>query len=457
MMWRQAQPRLPAAVCTVPWALRRCRCLATNEDAAARAGALRRLDPALVGPLLRLQEVSRSGSRDLDLDAAVKSLSLWRQSLAAGVVPDNRALTLPREPLLSAWSAALLEIDMPRFTRRHPLLLGMCLSNMLDLATAFELEQQRIKEDNPDDNDNETGQNDGEIGGSGSGQGGDGDNSMPGGHNADASEGGQGIDETTDGQAGGSEAGEGREQESPLEGDQSDGAGGGGQEMEGSEGSAAGGSGGGNGQLSAPDLEQLMNDAAATEICVSMDESEGGGGTGDMDQERAMAEKMMQDFKSQWAPQLDQVTEAQEMMQQIGATGFDLDPGLWQKQGWLELEKLRPLLEQLKSFELLVKKLGRGGTRGRRRRSLVQRERAGGANRVVQSPLVSEEISENAITRSDHLSRMLPSEAMLACSDNPELFMLHTARRSDHRSYAAPNTHANTLSLSNRCFIILLG
>ena len=30
-----------------------------------------------------------------------------------------------------------------------------------------------------------------------------------------------------------------------------------------------------------------------------------------MERERAMAEKMMEDFKSQWAPQLDQVTEAQ--------------------------------------------------------------------------------------------------------------------------------------------------
>ncbi len=399
-------------------------------DAGARVGALRRLDPVLVGPLLRLQEASLSGSRDLDLDAAVKSLSLWRQSLAVGVVPDNRALTLPREPLLSAWSAALLEIDMPRFTRRHPLLLSLCLSNMLDLATTFELEQQRIKEDHPEEQEDEIGQNDGEIGGSGSGEGGDGDNSMPGGEKTDGSEGGDGSDETTDGEAGGSEAGEGREQESPSEGEQTDGEGGGGQEMDGSEGSAEGGSGGGKGQVSAPDFDQLMNEAAANEVSVSMDEGEGGGtGDSDMDKQRAMAEKMMQDFKSQWAPQLDQVTEAQEMMQQIGATGFDLDPGLWQKQGWLELEKLRPLLEQLKSFELLVKKLGRGGARGRRRRSLVQRERAGGANRVVQSPLVSEEISENAITRSDQLSRMLPSEAMLACSDNPELSMLHTARR----------------------------
>jgi len=150
-----------------------------------------------------------------------------------------------------------------------------------------------------------------------------------------------------------------------------------------------------------------------------------------MERERAMAEKMMEDFKSQWAPQLDQVTEAQEMMQQIGATGFDLEPGLWEKQGWLELEKLRPLLDQLKPFERLVKQLGRGGTRGRRRRSLLQRERANGSQRVVQSPLVSEEISENAITRSDHLSRMLPSEAMLACSPEPELQLLHTARRAE--------------------------
>ena len=433
-----ARPRI---VPTSAYALRRRqqrpRGLATAPpfagSAAGGTGALRRLDPALVGPLLRLQEATLSGDKDLDMDAAVKSLNLWRQSLAVGVVPDTRALTLPREPLLSAWSSALLDIDMPRFTRRHPLLLGLCLSNMLDLATAFELEQQRMKaEENPEEEqEDEYGDNDGEIGGSGSGEGGDGDNSMPGGDDAEGSEGGEGGDETTDGQAGGSEAGDGREQDSPSEGQQDGGDGGGGQEMEGDTGSAEGGSGGGQGQVSAPDFDQLMNDAASKQVSVSMDEGEGGGGggDGDMDRERAMAEKMMQDFKSQWAPQLDQVTEAQEMMQQIGATGFDLDPGLWQKQGWLELEKLRPLLEQLKAFELLVKKLGRGGTRGRRRRSLVQRERAGGANRVVQSPLVSEEISENALTRSDHLSRMLPSEAMLACSDNAELSLLHTARR----------------------------
>ena len=99
-----------------------------------------------------------------------------------------------------------------------------------------------------------------------------------------------------------------------------------------------------------------------------------------MERERAMAEKMMEDFKSQWAPQLDQVTEAQEMMQQIGATGFDLEPGLWEKQGWLELEKLRPLLDQLKPFERLVKQLGRGGTRGRRRRSLLFNRAVAGRN-----------------------------------------------------------------------------
>eukprot|EP01047_Picozoa_sp_COSAG01_P063367 COSAG01_NODE_8201_length_2877_cov_66.935565_3_plen_141_part_00 len=48
-----------------------------------------------------------------------------------------------------------------------------------------------------------------------------------------------------------------------------------------------------------------------------------------------------------------------------------------------------------------------------------------------QSALVSEEISENAISRSDNLSRMLPAEAMLACSDDPALQMLFTARRAE--------------------------
>eukprot|EP01047_Picozoa_sp_COSAG01_P063366 COSAG01_NODE_8201_length_2877_cov_66.935565_2_plen_166_part_00 len=80
-----------------------------------------------------------------------------------------------------------------------------------------------------------------------------------------------------------------------------------------------------------------------------------------MAREEAIAARLMEDFKAQWAPELEKASEASELLQAVGGSGFDLDPGLWAKRGWAELEKLRPLLDQLKPFEALVKKLGRGG------------------------------------------------------------------------------------------------
>jgi len=236
--------------------------------------ALKRLDPALVAPLMRLQQVTLASSKELDLGDAVASLSQWRKSLALGVVPDTKSLTVPREPLLTAWTTTLLDIDMPRFTRRHPLLLGLCLQNMLDLATAFELEQQRMRGEDPQDPD-EHESNDGEIGGSGSGEGGDGDQSMPGGEDGEGSEGGDGGDEMTDGQAGGSQASDGREQEAEASEMEDGGDGGGGQATEGDGGNAQGGSGSGRGQQSAPNFDQMLDSQS---ISLDMDEGEGGGG-----------------------------------------------------------------------------------------------------------------------------------------------------------------------------------
>lgn len=324
-----------------------------NSSATAAGGSgvgsasLNRLEPSLRGSLLRLHETVEGTPHAVDVEQAATSLLAWQQALATGVVPQSKSVTVPREPLLSMWSEALLDLDMPRFTRRHPVLLGICLKNMLDMAVAFEvtqMEQAPTREpDEPDEF------NDGEIGGSGEGEGGDGDNSMPGGDNATGGKPSDGnMGEISDGEAGNSEASpDAREQESPGSDIEDGAAGGGGLEQQ--AGNEQAGSGGGSGQgdtASIPGFEDLM-DRGPQAVTVNIDEGDAGGlgGLGDAaaqaEQERAIAQRLLDDFRGQWGAELEQVKEASDLMKAIGGSGFDLDPGLWQQAGWLELEKLR--------------------------------------------------------------------------------------------------------------------
>jgi hypothetical protein len=212
--------------------------------------SFQRLDPGLRRSLLRLQEVSASGAppRALDLAEATSALNAWQGALGTGLVPrggggdeggsgGQGGVTLPREPLRSLWTQTLLELDMPRFTRRHPILLGICLQNMLDLAISFELAQQDLAaaQEGDQTQEEELGSNEGEIGGSGTGEGGDGENSMP------------------------------------DWGDEAEGGGGGAEQEDEGRSESAGSGGGGRGEVSLPQWEELL-EGGHQELTLAMDE-----------------------------------------------------------------------------------------------------------------------------------------------------------------------------------------
>lgn len=252
--------------------------------------SFQRLDPGLRRSLLRLQEVSASGAppRALDLAEATSALNAWQGALGTGLVPrggggdeggsgGQGGVTLPREPLRSLWTQTLLELDMPRFTRRHPILLGICLQNMLDLAISFELAQQDLAaaQEGDQTQEEELGSNEGEIGGSGTGEGGDGENSMPGSDEGEGSDNGERRDDDQQqegGQAGGSEARvDGQPSSAEDWGDEAEGGGGGAEQEDEGRSESAGSGGGGRGEVSLPQWEELL-EGGHQELTLAMDE-----------------------------------------------------------------------------------------------------------------------------------------------------------------------------------------
>lgn len=96
------------------------------------------------------------------------------------------------------------------------------------------------------------------------------------------------------------------------------------------------------------------------------------------------------------------------------------------------MESLRKSLQDLKELRDLVRSLGRGSAvKGPLRRAPRQVEQSGAPQGVVRSPHSPSET--RGLTRSDDLSRMLPSEAQIlaAGKDIPAARMLHFARRAE--------------------------
>ena len=101
-----------------------------------------RLGESLHASLVQLHKLP--GLEMQDLERAEADLLVWRRSLAMGLVPEQK-LRFPAEPLMAAWRKVLLDLDLPHFTRRHPVLLDMCLQHMLDLVAAFEREKAELE------------------------------------------------------------------------------------------------------------------------------------------------------------------------------------------------------------------------------------------------------------------------------------------------------------------------
>lgn len=85
---------------------------------------------------------------------------------------------------------------------------------------------------------------------------------------------------------------------------------------------------------------------------------------------------------------------------------------LWQRKGWKEMDKMRAQLEDLRELRDLVRSLGRGGGWGPLRRAPVQYLDMKGRPGLLRTILEQQET--RGLTRSDDISRLLPSEVCAA-------------------------------------------
>lgn len=348
------------------------------------------IDKEMLPYLLRLPSSSTGGMGALQ-DSA-EGYKAWKAALERGLLPGEELGWPGDDEFRGALLDAFRDLDMARFTRRFPPLLDTLMKNVLELLNAYELEK------GPDDGEGEDG----------------GEERQP----------IRDQKQQQRSQAGDGDGGDGDEQ-SDEQGEQS------GEQAEASDGQG--------GEGSPTDAEAQQQQMENTEFDMNDQDQQPGKdqpGKATRESNRDIAERLMQEFKDQWEPAMDKLEQAANMFEGLdladlaeGPEGYDLSRGLWQETGWEVMEDLRKKLEGLKELRDLVRKLGRGGGRGPLRRGPRQRAQRGASPGVVRSP--TEPLETRGLTRSDDLSRMLPSEAALLATGQRAARLLHFARRAE--------------------------
>jgi uncharacterized protein with von Willebrand factor type A (vWA) domain len=131
--------------------------------------------------------------------------------------------------------------------------------------------------------------------------------------------------------------------------------------------------------------------------------------------ERRSAEELVSTLVSQWEKPiaaLDRAGRAFDGLEALlGGGMFELGGGIWNRRGWADMDKLREKLEDVRELRDLVRSLGRGGGWGPLRRAPVQRLEMKGRPGLLRTTLEAQET--RGLTRSDDISRLLPSEAAM--------------------------------------------
>lgn len=119
---------------------------------------------------------------------------------------------------------------------------------------------------------------------------------------------------------------------------------------------------------------------------------------------------------NKWQQPIDTLSKAGRAFEGLeallggGASGsFDLQGNIWKRSGWGQMDELRRKLEDLKELRDVVRSLGRGGGWGPLRRAPVQKLDFNGRDGLLRTVLEAQET--RGLTRSDDISRLLPSEA----------------------------------------------
>ena len=155
---------------------------------------------------------------------------------------------------------------------------------------------------------------------------------------------------------------------------------------------------------------------------------------------QALADGVHPALTERWQERIDLWHELEAVFQDLQLVvqlGYDLSRGLLQSHGWVNLVKLRKLLEDLPQLQDVIKSLGR--MQQAEGKPVVQTilesvKRTAEGFKEVRSPLAPMET--RGVTRSDSISRMLPQEAALLT--RPILKSLWHAKRSEQAllSYA---------------------
>lgn len=128
-----------------------------------------------------------------------------------------------------------------------------------------------------------------------------------------------------------------------------------------------------------------------------------------------------------WAEIADVFGDLGEMM----GRGWDMSCGVLRQTGWLDVLRLRKLIEQLPQLREIVRALGRlqlaQGEESIAEKILVPVRRVEEERREVRTPLIPAEM--RGLERSGEITRMLPVEALML--GHPKLRMLWHARRSE--------------------------
>ena len=93
----------------------------------------------------------------------------------------------------------------------------------------------------------------------------------------------------------------------------------------------------------------------------------------------------------------------------LASGSFAMDGSIWNRKGWEKMDELREKLENIRELRDLVRSLGRGGGWGPLRRAPVQHLDMNSRMGLLRTTLEAQET--RGLTRSDDISRLLPSEA----------------------------------------------
>lgn len=315
-----------------------------------------------------------------DLKTRLVALSQWQAALRRGFLPSATEIGWPAEPFCSKFIDVLKRLEMPRFTRRYPKLLGSLLRQFLELAKEFEGEL--LEDENEKKKQQQQQQQ-----------------KLPESMQSQQSGSGDSSSSAQDGNSG-----EGQE------GEQSD-------VHEGQTGEAS----------------EQADASSSKDVQLQLENMEGGGQATDPDQgddastestgfAERLAEEMLKKFEEDWSPMMEALETASLAFEDIdglmnGPEGFDSSSAVWHQSGWREVEALRRRLEDLQELRELVRSLGRGGGKGPLKRAPQQLYKSGNPPGVIRTEQSPEET--RGLTRSGDLSRMLPMETHLLAAGWP--------------------------------------